>query len=287
MAHYPKRDWRRHAPPFSLGVSELALLHIQVNPMGNFIGWLGALLLIFLAGFGLTQWLNLPFGNFIDWGIGASIFVWLIIIVTVPWNVYFQSKAVLNQATISKEKGINVDDNQLPYVKSLAQKSLGLALALHVISAIALYVLASSGIGTIGYVGAIAALLLTILRPAISAYEYISQRLSAIYQQIDYPREDVMELRQRFANLEESVRQINEQLSSENPYSWVTKYAQFSEETRKDLSRLGANLEDLRATNERDHERLVRESRQAIAQLSTDSQFLEHVREIIRFFKSA
>jgi hypothetical protein len=114
--------------------------------MGNFIGWLGALLLIFLAGFGLTQWLNLPFGNFIDWGIGASIFVWLIIIVTVPWNVYFQSKAVLNQATISKEKGINVDDNQLPYVKSLAQKSLGLALALHVISAIALYVLASSGI---------------------------------------------------------------------------------------------------------------------------------------------
>ncbi|MFN5502033.1 MAG: hypothetical protein ACK5BG_09465 [Pseudanabaena sp.] len=24
--------------------------------MGNFIGWLGALLLIFLAGFGLTQW---------------------------------------------------------------------------------------------------------------------------------------------------------------------------------------------------------------------------------------
>ena len=255
--------------------------------MGNFIGWLGALLLIFLAGFGLTQWLNLPFGNFIDWGIGASIFVWLIIIVTVPWNVYFQSKAVLNQAAISKEKGINVDDNQLPYVKSLAQKSLGLALGLHVISAISLYVLASSGIGTIGYVGAIAALLLTILRPAISAYEYISQRLSAIYQQIDYPREDVMELRQRFANLEESVRQINEQLSSENPYSWVTKYAQFSEETRKDLSRLGANLEDLRATNERDHERLVRESRQAIAQLSTDSQFLEHVREIIRFFKSA
>ncbi|MFM7600653.1 MAG: hypothetical protein ACKO7R_05565 [Pseudanabaena sp.] len=259
--------------------------------MGNFIGWLGALILIFLAGFGLTQWLNLPFGNFIDWVIGASIFVWLIIIVTVPWNVYFQSKAVLNQAAISKEKGINVDDNQLPYVKSLAQKSLGLALGLHVVSAISLYALASSGVGTVGYVGAIAALLLTILRPAISAYEYISQRLRSISQQIDYPREDVMELRQRFANLEESVRQINEQLneqlSSENPYSWVAKYAQFSEETRKDLSRLGANLEDLRATNDRDHERLVRESRQAIAQLSTDSQFLEHVREIIRFFKSA
>ncbi len=255
--------------------------------MGKFISWLSALLLIFLAGFGLTQWLNLPFGNFIDWVIGASIFVWLIVIVTVPWNVYFQSKSVLNQATLSQERGIVVDEQQLPYVRSLARRSLTLALGLHLISAIALYVLASSGVGTIGYVGAIAALLLTILRPAISAYEYISQRLRAISQQIDYPREDVMELRQRFANLEESVRQLNSQLSNENPYSWVSKYEQFSEETRKDLSRISANIEDLRATNERDHDRLSRESRQAIAQLSTDSQFLEHVREIIRFFKSA
>jgi len=32
---------------------------------------------------------------------------------------------------------------------------------------------------------------------------------------------------------------------------------------------------------------LLREFRQAIAQLSADSQFLEQVREIIRFFKSA
>ena len=255
--------------------------------MDKFIGWLGALLLLFLAGFGLTQWLHLPFGNFIDWIIGASIFVWLLVIVTVPWNVYFQSQSVLNQATVSKDRGINVDEQQLPYVRSLAQRSLWLALGLHLVSAIALYVLAASGVGTIGYVGAIAALLLTILRPAISAYEYISQRLQAISQQINYPREDVMELRQRFANLEESVRQINEQLSIENPYSWVSKYEQFADETRKDLSRLGANIEDLRATNERDHDRLLRESRQAIAQLSSDSQFLDQVREIIRFFKSA
>ncbi len=255
--------------------------------MSKFIGWLGALLLIFLAGFGLTQWLNLPFGNFIDWVIGASIFVWLIIIVTVPWNLYFQSKSVLNQAVVSQERGIIVNEQQLPYVRSLQTRSLALALGLHLISAIALYVLASSGVGTIGYVGAIAALLLTILRPAISAYAYISQRLIAISQQIDYPREDITELRQRFANLEESVRQLNQQLSNDNPYSWVSKYEQFADETRKDVSRIGANIEDLRATNEREHERLLKESRQAIAQLSTDSQFLEHVREIIRFFKSA
>jgi hypothetical protein len=255
--------------------------------MDKFIGWLGALLLLFLAGFGLTQWLHLPLGNFIDWLIGASIFIWLIIIVTVPWNVYFQAKSVLDQATISRQNGINIDEDQLPYVRSLQTRSLILALVLHLISAIALYILAASGVGTVGYVGAIAALLLTILRPAISAYEYISQRLRAILQQINYPREDIMLLSQRFTNLEESVRLINEQLSTENPYSLATKYEQFATETRKDLSRLGANVEDLRATNDLDHERLSRESQQAIAQLSTDGQFLDNVREIIRFFKSA
>jgi hypothetical protein len=259
--------------------------------MSKFLGWLSALLIIFLAGFGLTEWLHLPFGNFIDWIIGASIFVWLIIIVTVPWNLYFQSQSVLNQAKISLERGINIDEKQLPYVRSLAQRSLGLALGLHLISAIALYILASSGVGTIGYVGAIAALLLTVLRPAISAYEYISERLRSISQQIDYPREDVMELRQRFYNLEESIKRINEELDKElnkdSPYSLASRYEQFAEETRKDISRVGANIEAFRATNDQEHERILKDSRQAIAQLSTDSQFLEHVREIIRFFKSA
>jgi hypothetical protein len=255
--------------------------------MDKIIGWLSALLLLLVAVFGLTQWQPIALGSFIDWLIGASIFIWLIIIVTVPWNVYFQAKSVLDQATVSQQYGINVDESQLPYVRSLQTRSLIIAIVLHLISAIALYLLAANGVGTIGYVGAIAALSLTILRPTISAYEYIYQRLRAILQQINYPREDVMELRQRFANLEESVRLVNEQLNTENPYALATKYEQFSSETRRDLSRLGANIEDLRATNERDHQRLSKESQQAIAQLSTDGQFLDNVREIIRFFKSA
>jgi hypothetical protein len=254
--------------------------------MDKFIGWLGALLLLFLAGFGITQWLRLPFGNLIDWVIGASIFIWLLVIVTVPWNVYFKSKSVLNQAAISRERGINIDERQIPYIRSLRTRSLIIALALHLISAIALYFIAANGVGTVGYIGAIAALLLTILRPTISAYEYISQQLSNILQEINYPREDVMELRQRFVKIEESIRLLNEQLEIENPYSWVAKYEQFASETRKDLSQLGASIEGLRATNDLDHDRLSRESKQAIAQLSTDGQFLDHVREIIRFFKT-
>ena len=45
-----------------------------------------------------------------------------------------------------------------------------------------------------GYVSSGAALLLTGLRPALRAYQYIATRLSMIRQQIKYPREDVCEV---------------------------------------------------------------------------------------------
>jgi PAS domain S-box-containing protein len=56
------------------------------------------------------------------------------------------------------------------------------------------------------------------------------------------------------------------------------------EETRKELAHIATSVEELRATNQTEHERLTRETRGAIAQLSTDGQFLDYVREIIRFF---
>jgi hypothetical protein len=201
--------------------------------------------------------------------------------------VHFQAKEVLAEAAQSIEKRIPVDEKQLKYVRLLAKRSLWVALALHLFSAIGLYTLAATGISAVGYISSGAALLLTILRPAISAYEYLSARLRMIRQEWQYPREDIMELRDRFSVLEQKMQRLEEQLDPEQPYSIVATQQRFSEETRRDLAKIGANLEELRATNQTEHERLSREARNAIAQLSTDGQFLDHVREIIRFFKTA
>ncbi len=180
-------------------------------------------------------------------------------------------------------------------MKILAKRSLWVALALHLFSAIGLYTLAVTGISTVGYISSGAALLLTVLRPAIRAYEYLYARLTMIRQEWQYPREDIVELRNRFSVLEQKVERLEEQLDAEQPYSIPATQQRFSEETRRDLARITANLEELRATNQTEHERLSREARNAIAQLSTDGQFLDHVRgqfldhvrEIIRFFKTA
>ncbi len=252
-----------------------------------FISSVVGIVVTFLVAFGVLQWFHIPAGNFLDWIIGGASFWWLLVIVTVPWNVHFQAKEVLAEAAESIAKNIPVDEKQVNYVKVLAKRSLWLAIALHLVSAGALYILAATGISAVGYISSGAALLLTLLRPAISAYEYLYARLTMIRQAFTYPREDILELRNRFAEIEQKVQSLEDQLNPEQPYSLAANSHRFSEETRRELARIIASLEELRATNQTEHERLSREARNAIAQLSTDGQFLDHVREIIRFFKSA
>ncbi len=247
---------------------------------------IGIVVLVLLL-FSTLQWFHIPTGNFLDWVIGGASFEWLLVIVTVPWNVHFQAKEVLAEAVQSTEKGIPVDEKQLKYVKVLAKRSLLVAIALHLLSAACLYILAVTGISAVGYVGSGAALLLTALRPAISAYEYLYARLAMIRQEWKYPREDIVELRNRFNTIEETLKRLEEQLNPEKAYSLAANQQLYLQETRTESARLAASLEALRATNQTEHERLAREARQAIAQLATDGQFLDHVREIIRFFKTA
>ncbi len=240
-----------------------------------------------LLVYGLLQWLHVPTGSFLDWVIAVAIFEWLLVIVTVPWNIHFEAKEVIAEAAQSAEKGIRVDEKQVNYAKMVAKRSLPIAITLHLISAIAFYTLAATGISPIGYISSGAALLLTLLRPAYRAYEYLAVRLAAIRQQVVYPREDILELRSRFTTLESTVKRLEDQLNPEEAQSVVATQQRVLQATRNDLSRIATTLEELRSTNQADHQRLSREAQHAIAQLTTDSQFLDHVREIIRFFKTA
>jgi len=253
----------------------------------SFIGVCVGLLILVLGSFGILQWLHIPAGNFLDWVIGAASFCWLLVIVTVPWNIHFDAKEVLAEAALSTDKGIAVDEKQVKYAKVVATRSFWVAIALHILSTIGLYSLAASGISSVGYVSSGAALLLTALRPAVRTYEYLATRLAMIRQELQYPRQDVVELRNRFDILEYTVSQIQSQMNPEEPYSLVATQQRFGEETRKELARLSAVIEQLEANNKAEHQQLSREAKNAIAQLSTDGQFLDHVREIIRFFKTA
>ncbi|NJL02629.1 MAG: hypothetical protein HC838_14850 [Spirulinaceae cyanobacterium RM2_2_10] len=253
----------------------------------GFTGFTIIWLLLALLTFGLLNWLHVPTGNFLDWSVGAVSFWWLTVIATVPWNIYFSAKAVLNDAVISREKGIDIDERQMQFVDQVQKRMLWVALGLHVLSAIALYLLAATGISAIGYLSSGAALLLTGLRPTIALYRYLMQRLVNIGRELKYPREDIVALRDRVQQLVDQQAVLTHQLDPEESSSWVARQQRSLDGLQQDLARLGADHERLQANNERDHERLALEARSAIAQLSEDSQFLDRVREIIRFFKQA
>lgn len=253
--------------------------------LGKYFGFSAGFGFLALLAYAILQWLHIPVGSLVDWLIGIASFWWLLAIVTVPWNVYFDAQEVITEAEFSKKNNIAIDTQQLQYVKRVLRWSLVLAIALHILSAIGLYSLAASGISAVGYISSGATLLLTALRPAIRAYQYIASRLFMIKEQIKYPREDIYELRNRVSSLEYQLQEVQYQLDGEKTDSFKTIQQKDTKNIRKDLAQLRASLEQLEAKNKLEHEGLSREANNAIAQLTEDSQVLSHVREIIRFFK--
>ncbi len=255
--------------------------------VSRYIGFSAGIGFLALIVGAAVQWLNISAGNLIDWLIGIASFWWLLAIVTIPWNIYFDARETLIDAKLSQEKGLKVAQKNLNYVQKVATWSFFGAIFLHLISALGLYLLAKTGISNVGYVSSGLTLLLTILRPAIRGYQYLALRLSNIKKEIKYPRQDAIELRNRVKIIEKSLRKIETLLDLKNPNSLVSKQHQQSQENRSQLARLSALLEEYEAKNTVSHEKLSREAQNAVAQISEDSQFLGHVREIIRFVKTA
>lgn len=240
-----------------------------------------------LIVFFILQWLHIPTGNLIDWLLGIASFYWLLAIVTIPWNIHFEAKEVLNEAEISQRRNIKVDWQRIDYVKKVSKWSIILAIALHLISAVALYVLALKGITNTGYLTSIAALLLTFLRPTIRGYQYLRSQLINIQQQIKYPREDLITLKQRIQNIENQIKQLQNNFNLQNPESFLSIHNKTIHQLQTNLLRTDHKLEDLIQVNQREHQQILQQSENVISHLTEDSQFLGHVKEIIHFIKSA
>jgi len=260
---------------------------MPVRGLNNFIGSIFGLVIVVILIFTADRLLKLPSGQIIDWVVAALTCWWLLVITTVPWDIYFEARAVEAEAAHSSVIDIAFDPDHLAFAHKVASRALWIAIFLHVLSALALFTLSRLGITIVGYVGSAAALLLTLLRPGISTYEYLRGRLLAIRQQIKYPREDVVELRNRTKVLESKVAELEKQLDVTNPGSYAEQQRHSQEELRVGLSRLNTAHDSLERDNRREHDRISRESQSAIASLSADSQFLDHAREIIRMIKSA
>ncbi|GAB4399938.1 MAG: hypothetical protein OHK0053_20990 [Microscillaceae bacterium] len=244
-----------------------------------------SLVMLALLTFGILRWIGMEAGSFLDWLIGIGTFAWLMTVVIVPWNIHFEARSVLNEAKISQEKQIEFDQSRLPFVRQLAVGALWLALGLHLVSALGLYALAWAKVSVVGYYGAGAALLLTFLRPSVRAYEYISARLYAIRQEIQYPYDNVATLKYDLEQAKTTLNNLEFLLSESEENSWRFQVNKTTQKTRQDLQNLSLQIQSWKEENQREHERLSKETHHAVAQLTEDGKFIDNLVEIIRFIK--
>jgi hypothetical protein len=265
--------------------------------MKHLFGFLSVALVLSLLVYGGLRLLEIEIGTLLDWFVGVSSFLWLIVICTVPWDAHFRAKEVLDDAKISKRKDILVIEESLEYVKKVAKRSLIIAISLHIITAIGLYYVAASGVSVVGYFSAGAAVLLTFLRPSVRYFEYLQQHLATIQQEFRYPREDLRELLSKVDTLLMKVETIENTLSTdEDKTSW-------RKDVTKDISTLYEDLEKLNKTVEQNKEKaeqkrssteqklleevnkVRQESKANLDKLTTDSKILDSVRELASFVK--
>ena len=238
------------------------------------------LTLLVLAVLITLRLLDLPSGALVDWVVGVVSVWWLLLVTTVPWNVHFEATQALREAAASDERGIEVDPGQRERIRVLARRALLVALALHALTAAGLYVVAAMGWSPVGYVGALLALGLTFVRPAARAYAYLTAYLRAFRKEVHHPREDVVELRER-------LRMLEAMLDPKADASWATRVRTRLKDVTTAHERLASAFERLAEANASEHTRLEHEYRSALATVTEDRRFVEHLREIVRFVRRA
>ncbi|MCP4443567.1 MAG: hypothetical protein GY810_32085 [Aureispira sp.] len=263
--------------------------------MKDLIQFAIGLVTLALVAFGLFYFFEIQVGSINDWLVGIISFLWLVVITTVPWNAHFKAKEVLDDAEISKRKDILVIESSLDYVKKIAKRSLILAIALHIFSAVGLYFIASLGVSQIGYFAAALAIALTVLRPTVRFYDYLRRRLDNIKQEFRYPREDLQTLLDRTNHLETVLD------DREGAYSWRNDVIQefkniskqlediqkrhnhLKEEYKKDINNLTTEIAKLHNVALVEIEKVGKSHDFQLEKLTTDSKVLDAVRELAKF----
>jgi hypothetical protein len=177
--------------------------------------------LLFLAVVGTLAWLlgfgdvvrsSVAAGHLLDWVMGGLCFLWLILILKAPWDLYFQTHEVAFELQRSHERRVRVVAGREEYIRSLRRRLLWLSVGAHLFSAALVAVVAYLAHHSIGYYFAAFYLVSTVFRPAAAGYVYLSRKLHAIEEEARYPREDVVEIREKLEQHEHQMDDLTRQM---------------------------------------------------------------------------
>lgn len=143
---------------------------------------------------------------------GGAALAWLILLLAVPWNLYFAARGVLAQMAASGARGIAVPETEQAEAGRIERRMLWFALSGHLVTALVTGVITYVSGTSIGYYVAGFYLLSATIRPAAAYFSHLRERIGALSRESLHPREDVLSLREQVNLLAEHVKHLTADL---------------------------------------------------------------------------
>ncbi|MFJ9025319.1 hypothetical protein ACIRPU_35915 [Streptomyces sp. NPDC102259] len=210
-------------------------------------------------------------------GAGVLSLLWLMLLLTLPWNLYFRAHTVLAEIAVSREKGIEVSPARDAEAARIARTMLRAAVAGHVLTAaVVLSVTWATGEFT-GYWFAAFFLLSTFFRPAGAYFGQLRRRLGTLLKDVTYPRDDVVEVRARVERAEAGARALEEK--AEEQYKALA-------ELRRTVDALAMSTFEQTEKADRKIAALGREFESTVNRLTDDQDIIAGVKAFLRLLRT-
>ncbi|WP_306321145.1 MULTISPECIES: hypothetical protein [unclassified Streptomyces] len=230
-----------------------------------------------VAAFVLVFALEVPAETVLVTGGGAVCLLWLVLLLTVPWNLYFRARAVVHEAGVSREKGLAVPADRDAEAARIATVMLRLALGAHLVTG-AVTVLAAWATGRkAGYWLAGFYLLSTVFRPAGGYFGALRRRLVTLHSEVRFPRDDVGELKTAVTALRKGLTVTEEK--SEETYRALA-------ELRRSVDAVGLSTHQRADHVEQRFEALTREFDSTLNRLTDNQEIITGLKAFLRMLRA-
>jgi hypothetical protein len=133
---------------------------------------------------------------------------WLIVLVTIPWNLYFAARRAGQEMAVSRERGISIRAASDAEARRLSRWMLRFAIGGHLSTALAAAAIAYFTGSKAGYYVAGIFLLATVFRPAGAYLSHVRERIGTLTREATHPREDVVTIRAELDKIKESLGEL-------------------------------------------------------------------------------
>lgn len=238
-------------------------------PLAILVALVSAIVLLFVKDVSLSTALSV--------GAGALCLAWLLLLLTLPWNVYFQAHDLIEEIRTSKERGLEVPAGNQDEARRIAARMRAAAIGAHILSAGLIAAITYFSGAEIGYYFAAFYLVSTAFRPAGSWFAQLRRRLDTMLRQVRHPRDDVLALKERVRFLEvqaENLRATIEQLHA----------ADLEAERRLETVSVTASRRDDELDRRLDA--LGRQFERTVARLTDDREIIAGIKAFLRLLRT-